>query len=177
MRVFINPGHAPNGNPDPGAINKNNGAQEWEIAKDVANLLRDELEWRGYNVELLQSDDLQEICDEANWSDADIFVSIHCNAFPAEAAHGTETWYYASSAKSMKLATAVQANIIKDLNTVDRGIKATYGLYVLKHTVMPAVLVELAFITNNNDCELLLSRQAKFANAIANGIADYVSIK
>lgn len=177
MRVFINPGHAPCGIPDPGAVNKKNGARECDIAKNVGVVLASILKDIGYNVKLLQSDDLQEICDEANWSDADIFVSIHCNAFPAEAAHGTETWYYASSAKSMKLAAAVQANIIKDLNTVDRGIKATYGLYVLKHTVMPAVLVELAFITNNNDCELLLSRQAKFANAIANGIADYVSIK
>ncbi|MDD6381759.1 MAG: N-acetylmuramoyl-L-alanine amidase, partial [Selenomonadaceae bacterium] len=44
---------------------------------------------------------------------------------------------------------------------------------VLKYTGMPAVLVELGFISNVGDEELLATRQDDFARAIARGITDY----
>ena len=52
-------------------------------------------------------------------------------------------------------------------------MKERPGLCVLKHTDMPAVLVETAFIDNDEDAELLTNRQDDFARAIARGVTDY----
>ena len=64
------------------------------------------------------------------------------------------------------------------MNTVDRGIKEAVpgknGLYVLTNTDMPAVLVELAFISNEDDEKLLRNNQDDFARAIARGVTDYL---
>ena len=64
--------------------------------------------------------------------------------------------------------------IVDMLGTVDRGVKENANLAVLKHTYMPAVLVEMAFITNDDDLQLLLDRQDDFARAIVAGIVEYL---
>lgn len=92
MKVFLNPGHAPNGHPDPGAVNEETGLRESDVALAVGKSAASYLNAAGVETELLQSDSLYEICETANSSDADIFVSIHCNAAEAEEANGTETW-------------------------------------------------------------------------------------
>ena len=162
MKVFINPGHAPNGVPDPGAVNLIRGTQEWEVAADVAKRLAGYLQNVDIETETLQHDELSEICRAANASGADLFISIHCNGYVSDSAHGTETWYYDGSA-GRKLAMTIQAQIVSALGTADRGIKPTRRLYVLNNTDMPAVLVELGFITNYSDC-------------LARGVTDYISL-
>ena len=125
----------------------------------------------------LQSDSLEEICEAANASDADIFVSIHCNAAEAEEANGTETWACAGSYRGSMLASCIQNQIVDALDTTDRGVKiatpGVNGLYVLTNTDMPAVLVELAFITNPSDEEILANAQDALARAVARGVTDY----
>ena len=173
MKVFLNPAHAPNGNPDPGAVNSALDLRECDIAKTIADLVEGYLNAAGVQVVgNLQSDSLGEITDTANASGADIFVSIHCNAFNA-GARGTEVEVYPSSTEGRKLAECVQNQIVTSLGTVDRGIKDRPNLYVLKHTDMPAVLVETAFIDNGEDAELLRDKSTDFAAAIARGITDY----
>ncbi len=89
MRVFLNPGHAPNGNPDPGAVNAALDLRECDIAKTIADLVEGYLNAVGVQVVgNLQSDSLGEITDTANASGADIFVSIHCNSFSNPNARG-----------------------------------------------------------------------------------------
>ena len=160
MKVFLNPGHAPNGNPDPGAVNDETGLRECDVALAVG-----------------QSDSLYGICGAANNSDSNIFVSIHCNAAAAEAANGTETWACAGSYRGSMLANCIQSQLVDALDTTDRGVKiatpGVNGLYVLTNTAMPAVLVELAFITNPDDEELLANAQDAMARAVARGITDY----
>lgn len=177
MKVFLNPGHAPNGNPDPGACG--NGLRECDIAKEVANLVEKYLVAAGVEVvENLQSDNLYHdgegpcVVEEANDSGADIFVSIHCNS-ATPAALGTETLCYADRGDAGQLAHCIQARIIGSLGTVDRGVKERPGLVVLRLTDMPAVLVELAFISNEGDAALLANDKDEFARAIARGITDY----
>ena len=84
MKVFLNPGHAPNGHPDPGAVNEETGLRESDVALAVGKSAASYLNAAGVETELLQSDSLEEICEAANTSDANIFVSIHCNAAEAE---------------------------------------------------------------------------------------------
>lgn len=177
MRVFLNPGHAPNGNPDPGAVNAETGLRECDVVLNVSNAVEKYLNAAGVETELLQSDSLYEICETANMSDADIFVSIHCNAADAEEANGTETWACAGSQRGYALAHCIQGQIVDALGTTDRGVKiatpGVNGLYVLSNTDMPAVLVELAFISNADDEEILANQQDELARAIARGITDF----
>ena len=174
MKVFINPGHAPGGNPDPGAVNEETGLRECDVALAVGKAAESYLNAAGVATELLQSDSLAEICEAANASDAGIFVSIHCNA--AEA-NGTETWACADSYRGSMLANCIQSQLVDALDTTDRGVKiatpGVNGLYVLTNTDMPAVLIELAFITNPGDEEILANAQDALARAIARGITDY----
>ena len=177
MKVFLNPGHAPNGNPDPGAVNGETGLRECDVALAVGESAESYLNAAGVETELLQSDSLYDICEAANSSDADIFVSIHCNAAEAEEANGTETWACAGSYRGSVLASCIQSQIVDALDTTDRGVKiakpGVNGLYVLTNTGMPAVLVELAFITNPGDEEILAHDQDALARAVARGITDY----
>ena len=177
MKVFLNPGHAPNGNPDPGAVNGETGLRECDVALAVGESAESYLNAAGVETELLQSDSLYDICEAANSSDADIFVSIHCNAAEAEEANGTETWACAGSYRGSMLASCIQNQIVQSLSTVDRGVKERPGLAVLRETDMPAVLVETAFITNEEDVQLLMNQKDGFARAIARGVTDYVARK
>ncbi len=178
MNVFINPGHAPNGNPDPGAVNDNTGLRECDVALAVGDLVTHYLKAAGVGVtDVFQCDSLEEICNQANASDADLFISIHCNSFANPDAKGTETWACAGSSVGHALANCIQNQIVDALGTVDRGVKTATpgvnGLYVLTNTDAPAVLVELAFISNDEDERLLAKKQDDFARAIARGVTDY----
>ena len=181
MKVFLNPGHAPDGKPDPGAVNNETGLRECDVALAVGKFAANYLNMAGVETELLQSDSLEEICNQANASGADIFVSIHCNAADAEEANGTETWACAGSSTGSTLAGCIQRQIVNALGTTDRGVKiATPGvncLYVHTNTDMPAVLVELAFISNHDDEEILANKQDDLARAVARGITDYEQAK
>lgn len=187
MKVFINPGH--DLDYDSGAVSPRTGLRECEVAAHVGALVKHYLEAAGCTCELMQSDNLAPtgegrsayadrqgptVTETANAWDADIFVSIHCNSAEAEEACGTETFAYdLDGGEGEKLATCIQDQIVDALNTVDRSVKANPKLFVLRYTAMPAVLVELGFISNAGDEELLATRQDDFARAIARGVTDY----
>ena len=181
MKVFLNPGH--DLVHDSGAVNPETGLRECEVAAVVGDLVKKYLENAGCEVRMLQSDNLNwesvyadrqdcSVCDCANEWPADIFVSIHCNAANGRA-HGTETLIYSDGGEAEKLASCIQRQIVDSLGTTDRGLKERPELIVLRATDMPAVLVELAFIDNDEDAELLMTRQDDFARAIARGVTDY----
>lgn len=177
MKVFLNPGHAPNGQPDPGAVNEELGLRECDIAKNIADELEGYLVAAGVEVVgNMQCDSLEEICEAANASGTDLFISIHCNSFNGSA-KGTEVCVYPGSTAGHKLGQCIQTEIVDSLYTVDRGLKERVpginGLYVLNNTSMPAVLVETAFIDNNEDGIKLRDKTDEFAAAIARGVTDY----
>jgi len=111
MRVFLNPGHAPCGCPDPGAVNSGTGLRECDVAKNIADLVEKHLTKAGVSVSgNLQSDDLYEVVCASNNIDADVFVSIHCNAFNG-VANGTETWHYHTSKYGNSLLSAFSVRL------------------------------------------------------------------
>ena len=177
-KIYINPGH--DIDYDPGACG--NGLREADVALSVGKLVKYYLEVAGYEVLLHQSDNLYydssytdrqiPVVAEANDWGADLFVSIHCNA-ATPTALGTETLYYPGSSRSARLSQLIQDQIVSNLGTVDRGIKERDSLIVLKRTDMPAALVELAFISNPNDADILGNRQDDLARAVARGVSDY----
>ena len=177
MRICINGGHYPG--EDSGAVG-GNGLQEADVVQRIMELVSYYLQQIGYETLPVQENELQDICDASNNFNADLFISIHCNSAGSAEAKGTEVWYNDGSAVGQKLATYILNQILGSLPVESRGVKdavpGVNGLYVLKNTDCPAVLVETAFISNSDDEALLSSDQGKddFARAIARGITDYV---
>ena len=118
MKVFINPGHAPNGIPDPGACG--NGLRESDVTITTGKLVEGYLAAAGCETRLLQSDSLREISGASNEWDADIFVSIHCNSAGNTAARGAETFCYYGSEAGAKLAAKIQRQIVDSIDTTNR---------------------------------------------------------
>lgn len=168
MKVFVNPGHSKQ---DPGAIGCSK-ATEADLVARIGNLVVGILQDYGWETHTLQHDSLEYICREANSSKADVFVSIHANAFSDSKANGVECYSYYESKQGAELARNIQKMLLAKLPLQDRGIK-TAGFYVLCNTDMPACLVETAFVSNPRDEWLLRSRGESFAEAIAQGIINY----
>lgn len=183
MKVFINPGH--DKVYDSGAKNDVLGIRECDIAYVIGALVEKYLNNVGIETKSLQSDNLCNdtdyyndrpiaVCDLANNWGADLFISIHCNSFNNSEAKGTEAEVFSFNTEAYKLATCIQNQIVNSLNTVNRGVKEYPSLTVLKHTTMPAVLVETAFISNMEDAKKLIERKDDIARAIARGVTDYM---
>lgn len=183
--ITIDPGH---GGSDSGAVGPN-GYTEKEGAFAISQKVASILNQSGAKVVMTRDSDvdvygpnasarneLQARVDVGNRVNSDIFVSIHCNAFVNPAANGTQTFYYGSSYQGQRLAQNIQEKMIEANGLRDRGI-STCNFYVVKHSYMPAVLIETAFITNYDE-EALLSDdewQTIMAKAIAEGINEYFS--
>ncbi len=175
MRVVINAGHAPNGSPDPGAINSETGLKEALVNYDVSIKLLELLVNDGHETEVIQDDNLSKVCEYTNEIYSDIFISIHCNSATNPAAHGTETYHIEGSTKGSMLAQYVHSELVA-IGLTNRGTK-TANFYVLRYTNMPAILVELAFISNQDDEKILASEEGKYqlAQAIYQGITHYIN--
>ena len=169
MKVCINPGH--DVNLDSGAVNPRTGRRECDVALESGELLQTYLNQAGCQTVLVQDDDLGYVCHVSDDFDADIFVSLHCNAFNTQA-RGTETLY--KSFNGQRLANDIQSQIIRSINTVDRGVKKRDDLWVLNGTNAVAVLVEMAFIDNDDDLRMLDNDLDTIVRAIARGITDYI---
>ena len=171
MFIYLNPGH--DRELDCGAFNKHTGARECDLAYELGCKVQACLEASGASVRLGQDDNLYAVCDEANECGADIFVAIHFNAFN-ELASGTET-LISNTPASLILGHCIQSNMKSILGLTDRGLKERMGLFVLRNTVMPAVILEVCFIDNDRDLTRYQSVKDKLAEGICQGILDYTS--
>ena len=174
-KVFIDPGH---GGSDPGAVSLGN--YEDEINLEVSKKLEDILMARGIEVQMSRETDktisLTQRANEANNYEADIFVSIHQNAWQSTNVNGIETYHSPNSSKGEKLSEMIHENLIQDTKANDRGVKDA-NFTVLKKTNMPSTLVESGFITNKSEASKLSNKnyQHTLANAIANGVEEYLN--
>lgn len=173
-RVMIDPGH---GGDDPGAVGIG-GLREKDvvlpIGLDVAEILR------GQGIDVVMSRDndvfvsLEGITDIANDSNVDLFVSIHANSINLSRpdVSGLETYYYNSG---RRLAELIHYSILNGVNIDDRSIRRA-RFYVLKHSIAPAVLVEVGFVTGAEDASNLKepNHRRQMAEAIARGIIEYI---
>lgn len=112
----------------------------------------------------------------ANEWGADYFISIHCNASENPAANGSEVYVYRQGSAAAALAQQVLEAIVARMGTKNNGVRVNPSLYVLRRTRMPAILVELAYITNENDVQKLVNDQYAFAYAIYEGLCRYLGL-
>ena len=177
FEVVIDPGH---GGPDPGAIGIG-GIRETDVVLEVSKIVKNLLSEKGVKVRLTRTNevdlDLPPRAAIANNTDADIFVSIHANASRGKRRdiNGLETFYYRGW-KGRLLAKRIQKQIlIVSPGSPDRGVKQG-RFYVIKNTRMPAVLVEIGFLTGRLDARRLekTTHRKRLAYAIAKGILEYL---
>ncbi|WP_039765487.1 MULTISPECIES: N-acetylmuramoyl-L-alanine amidase [unclassified Caldicellulosiruptor] len=183
LKIFIDPGH---GGSDPGAIYTKivNGKKvtyhEKDFNLDIALKLKEKLKSLGYEVYMSRETDkfvdLYDRTKVANSLNVDLFISIHNNAVDNPQTRGTMVLYKEKNLNSFisdkQFAQIVLDYIIKEVGTQNKGIVERPNLVVLKTSNMPAVLVEVAFGTNQDDLNLLLSDS--FKDAVAKAIAGAV---
>lgn len=175
--ICIDAGH---GGKDPGACA--NGVQEKDIALKVALKVKELLLVNNLKVVLTREDDKYDAPNEkakkANTAKADLFVSIHCNSASDESANGTETLSYDLNGDSFHFANCVQQELTNICKRRNRGVKQRKDLAVLNSTQMPAILVETAFISNEEERNLLQQEefQNKIAKSIVKGVCSHLNI-
>lgn len=168
IRIVLNPGHGPknSGVFDPGAVGPGR-TREADVNLAVANHLQPLLEAAGADVLLVRDGDLADVAAFANVAKADYFISIHCNGSTDSDSSGTETYIYSDGSEAKGLAHAIQTAAVGTLGTTDRGVKIGSHLYVLRKTVMPALLIELAFISNPVEERMLATADTQRRVALA----------
>lgn len=185
IRIFIDQGHNPYGfNAGAEAF----GLREQDITYLVGAYLSDILNAdprfesmtsRKTPEEILgfsNASSLQQRVDMANSWNADYFLSIHVNANENPAINGTEAYVYQTDSEAYYLGLDIVSEIVRRMNTKNNGTFARPSLYVLRRTQMPAVLIELAYITNYEDAMLLATEQYPFAYAIYAGLLNYFGL-
>lgn len=173
--VAIDPGH---GGRDPGAVGIG-GLQEkqviFPIAQQVASILREQ----GVDVVMTRNRDIELGLDPrvqiAERADADLFVSIHANAINLSRpdVNGLETYYYSSA--GARFARTVHDVVLRAMGMSDRRVRQA-RFYVLRRTSMPAILVEVGFVTGAEDIHNLRDPEwrSDMADAIARGILIHI---
>lgn len=189
--IVLDPGH---GGADGGAVGKD-GTLEKGIALSVAKQLQNYLQQTGAVVYLTREKDT-DLADEETKGlsrrkaedirkrlqfikdkQADIFISIHLNALPSTKWSGAQTFYYPKSGENEHLAKMIQSEIIRNLENTTRTALPLTGMYLLKHAESTAALVEIGFLSNVQERELLKKTdyQQKMAASIYQGILRYVT--
>ncbi len=185
-KIFVDQGHNPTGYHNAGATGF--GLHEEDITYQVGAYLAD----------ILDSDDRFEVrtsrptpttvlgtnnstslrarVDAANSWPADYFISIHVNSNNNPNINGSEVYIYRTGTKAEQLATAILNEIVRRVGTKNNGVRTNPALYVLRKTNMPAVLVELAYISNEDDVEKLKNDQYQFAYGIYVGLLNYLGL-
>lgn len=156
---------------------------EYEFNRDVGKRLEKHLKRHGIDTLLIAptgEDVLMDRCKAANEWGADYFISIHANAYENtwNAANGWEIYILSKGGEAEKLAYAIEKESCPYLGLRNRGVK-TSPFVVLKHTDMPAVLVEHGFYTNPTECEMLKDDAFREMCAVADakGILKYIGIE
>ncbi|MBO5092243.1 MAG: N-acetylmuramoyl-L-alanine amidase [Clostridia bacterium] len=185
IKIYIDQGHNPSA-PNTGA--EGNGLREQDITYEVGILLADLLRQNGnFEVRLSRptpqtqlgnsnASSLRVRVNDANSWGADYFVSIHTNASTQPSANGTEVLVYAQPSTSSNLAEDILREVTEITGLNSRGVKSRPGLYVLRKTRMPAVLVELGFISNPSDAQRMRDNPNLFARGIYQGILDFLNL-
>jgi N-acetylmuramoyl-L-alanine amidase len=191
-KVFIiDPGH---GGPDGGAISKS-GLVEKEVSLAMALYLRDLLQQSGalvfmtreVDTELSNEEDkragrrkvtdLKNRVQIINENNADLFISLHLNSIPSPRWRGAQAFYHPQFEESKQVALFVQDELIRNLENTTRLAKKNQDIYLLSYAEIPGVLVEVGFLSNIEETELLETAdyQKKIAVSIYQGILRFYS--
>jgi N-acetylmuramoyl-L-alanine amidase len=191
--IVVDPGH---GGPDGGAVS-DAGIVEKDITLKISLFLRDYLQEAGalvimtrerdtdlaspgtLRLRLRKAEDLMRRIQLTKEKRADALISIHLNAIPSPRWSGAQTFYNPVREENQKLATFIQAELIRNLGNTDRLPKQKGDVYILKESPVPTALVEVGFLSHPQEAQLLGSTdyQKKVAASIYAGILRYYTGK
>ena len=185
-KIYIDQGHNPSG-ANTGA--EGNGYYEQDITYRIGILLDGYFKGKPEFVTRLSrltpetllgtsnSSSLSARVNDANSWGADLFLSLHTNASPSPSANGAECLVYSySSTDAYNAANDILEQLTLITGLRSRGIIERPGLYVLRKTTMPAVVVEMGFITNTKDASLMVNSPNLFALGIYRGTLRYYGL-
>lgn len=185
IRVYVDQGHNPV-NPNAGA--EGNGLREQNVVFEIGRLLAERLNADpNFEARLSRptidtqlgtstSTSLSTRVNEANRWGADYFLSLHTNASELPEATGSEAFAYSRGSAGFELGEDILFRLNETTGLPNRGVFARPSLYVLRRTQMPAVLLELGFITNPGDAALMSRNPSLFAEGIYQGLRDYTGV-
>jgi N-acetylmuramoyl-L-alanine amidase len=185
IKIYIDQGHNPQ-SPNAGA--EGNGFVEQDLTYEIGIRLYDLLRSNGnFDVRISRptpetslgtsnSTSLRIRVDEANAFGADYFISLHANASSNASVSGSEVLVYDAPSVASALGEDILIGLNRATGLRNRGIVERPGLYVLRKTKMPAVLVEMGFISNPSDAALMNNSPELFAEGIYNGILQYTGL-
>lgn len=182
-KLYIDQGHNPQ-NPNAGA--EGNGYREQDLVFRIGQEFAGILQAEGYEVRLSRptadtqlgtsiATSLAARVDEANRWGADYFISLHADASTLSSASGSQALVYRVNSEAGTLGEFLVRYLTDATGLPNRGVEARTDLYVLRRTAMPAVLVELGFITNAGDATLMADSPQLFALGMANGITAFLA--
>lgn len=186
IKIFIDQGHNPEGI-NAGA--EGFGFREQDINYAVGTRLGELLQQNErFDVKLSRnsptdslgtsnSTSLAARVNAANQWGADYFISIHANASTNPDINGSEVYVFRENSTAAKLAKDVLTGIVERMGTKNGGVRVNAALYVLRRTRMPAILVELGYITNAEDVMKMTEDPWGFAQGIYNGILNYFAFQ
>ncbi|WP_100012734.1 N-acetylmuramoyl-L-alanine amidase CwlD [Lentibacillus sediminis] len=189
--IVLDPGH---GGPDGGAVGKDETLEK-DIALEVAKQLQNYLQQSGALVYLTREEDKDLAAEDTQGlsrrkaedirnrlafiheHEPDFFLTLHLNALSATQWSGAQTFYHPKLEESRHLATMIQDEIIRNLENTTRAALDINNVYLLKHAEVPGALVEIGFLSNETERELLKQNayQRKMAASIYEGILRYVT--
>ncbi|MGG0738756.1 N-acetylmuramoyl-L-alanine amidase [Niallia taxi] len=170
--IVIDPGHGGKDSGTIGAI----GTLEKTLTIRTANLLADKLRAAGSNVIITRQNDifitLQDRVNISNLNNADAFISIHYDSIKDSSVRGMTSYYYSSSQK--ELANVLHESIIESTELKDRGVRQN-NYFVLRENNQPATLLELGYLSNKQEEQLVSSQkyQETVSAAIYEGLENY----
>lgn len=185
IRIFIDQGHNPM-NPNAGA--EGNGYREqdlmYPIGKALEALLNNDPKFeamtsRNSPEEILGTSTSTSLATRVNMANAwgaDAFISLHANASNLTQASGSEAFVYSTTSSAYPLAQDILVGLSEATGLSDRGVFPRPTLYVLRKTQMPALLLEIGFITNIGDATLMAENPNLIARGIYNGILRYYGL-
>lgn len=182
IKIFIDQGHNPGSiNGGASANSLNEATINYQVGTYLLHFLQNDQRFevmcsRISSTQILgvnAATSLQERVNMANNWNADYFLSIHCNSNPNPSIQGSEIYVYQIPSTAYNLAQIILKNIVNLLGIADNLVRSNSNLYVLRATKMPALLIELGYLTNIQDATLLFSNQFLFAYAIYRGILEY----
>ncbi len=185
IRIFIDQGHNPSSH-NTGA--EGNGLREQDITYVVgmylAKLLKKDPRFsvrvsRPTPETVLGINNLTSLQTRVNMANswpADYFISIHGNANVNPAINGSEVYVYQAFTQAYWLAQHILIGLVEQAGMRDNGVRVNPSLFVLRRTAMPAVLVELAYLTNPSDAQKLANDPQGFARGIYYGMLRYFGL-
>jgi len=181
--ITLDAGH---GGSDPGAIGSD-GTKEKNITLAITKMVKEILEQKGAKVYMTRTTDVdvfgpnasdaEELQARVNVGEkynSDMFVSLHINSSVNKNVGGFSTYYYPKTDNDLRLAKNIQNKLAANFGVDDLGVRQA-NFYVIKRISMPAVLVEMCFISNEKELTLMKGQwfQKKTARLIAEGIEKY----